>query len=470
MKRIVFAFLLSMSALVLILQSSNQPTIILLAQDDMTPTVVVHVIETNETLAQIAAQYGTTTDAIMNANNISDARFIEVGQTLVIPNAQPATVTNGFRHIVALNDTLPSIAAQYGTSVRRLIELNHIVHPNRLYIGQPLIIGETAPRQANYGYYTVENTDTALAVAARFGMTLDELTALNHLQAPFAVFSGQRLLVRGATDPTSLPIPLSSLRLSSSAPIQGQTVSIRFTSSDEITSVQGTFLERPFTVVHENEYYYGIVAVHSFTPAGVYQLELAFETDTGKRYRDDIRLWVGDGGYDSEAINIPEDRSDLLEPSLVQSELDRVAAVMSGFDSTRYFDGTMILPATGAITSNYGTRRSYNGSPYNTFHGGTDFGGGVGAPITAPADGVVVLAEPLIVRGNVVILDHGWGVYTGYWHLSEIGVQTGQQVQKGEVLGLLGATGLVTGAHLHWEMWVQGVQVDPMQWVQQAFP
>jgi murein DD-endopeptidase MepM/ murein hydrolase activator NlpD len=84
--------------------------------------------------------------------------------------------------------------------------------------------------------------------------------------------------------------------------------------------------------------------------------------------------------------------------------------------------------------------------------------------------GVVILAENLPVRGNATIIDHGWGVITGYWHQSEIYVAVGDVVAPGQTIGVVGSTGRSTGPHLHWEMWVGGVQVDPMQWVQQSFP
>jgi len=81
-----------------------------------------------------------------------------------------------------------------------------------------------------------------------------------------------------------------------------------------------------------------------------------------------------------------------------------------------------------------------------------------------------VFAAPLIVRGNATIIDHGWGVYTGYWHQSRIEVQVGQRVETGQIIGYQGATGRVTGPHLHWEMWVAGEQVDPLEWTETAFP
>ena len=83
----------------------------------------------------------------------------------------------------------------------------------------------------------------------------------------------------------------------------------------------------------------------------------------------------------------------------------------------------------------------------------------------------MLLAEPLAVRGNAVILDHGRGVFSGYWHLSEMKVSVEMEVAAGDVLGLVGNTGLSTGAHLHWELRIGGVAVDPMQFLEEdPFP
>jgi murein DD-endopeptidase MepM/ murein hydrolase activator NlpD len=74
------------------------------------------------------------------------------------------------------------------------------------------------------------------------------------------------------------------------------------------------------------------------------------------------------------------------------------------------------------------------------------------------------------VRGNALVLDHGWGMLTGYWHLSTIEVHVGQRVSQGDLIARIGNTGLSTGAHLHWEMWVGGVNVDPLEWLEPFYP
>jgi murein DD-endopeptidase MepM/ murein hydrolase activator NlpD len=82
----------------------------------------------------------------------------------------------------------------------------------------------------------------------------------------------------------------------------------------------------------------------------------------------------------------------------------------------------------------------------------------------------VVLADQLVVRGNALMIDHGWGLLTGYWHLSTIEVAVGQRVERGDLIGRIGNTGLSTGSHLHWEVWANGVNVNPLQWLDPFYP
>jgi murein DD-endopeptidase MepM/ murein hydrolase activator NlpD len=90
--------------------------------------------------------------------------------------------------------------------------------------------------------------------------------------------------------------------------------------------------------------------------------------------------------------------------------------------------------------------------------------------IYASAPGRVVFAGPMTIRGNTTFIDHGQGVYSGYAHQSEIMVKVGDQVQAGQIIGLIGSTGRVTGPHLHWDIWVNGNQVDPFDWVENNYP
>jgi murein DD-endopeptidase MepM/ murein hydrolase activator NlpD len=176
--------------------------------------------------------------------------------------------------------------------------------------------------------------------------------------------------------------------------------------------------------------------------------------------------------------SLPVDPS-LIDPVVTEPEQKKLEEITALSTATKYWEGQFISPAIAYadstyFTSRYGTRREYTGIgtdlKIDWWHTGLDFGGGDGLAITAPASGIVVFAGPLTVRGNATIIDHGWGVYSGFWHQSQIQVQVGQVVQQNEVIGLVGGTGRVTGAHLHWELWVNGIQVDPLDWLTQAYP
>lgn len=143
--------------------------------------------------------------------------------------------------------------------------------------------------------------------------------------------------------------------------------------------------------------------------------------------------------------------------------------IFTAITPRQLWSGTFSYPLDAPLTDGFGVFRSYNGGPANTYHEGRDLGANLGTPILAAAAGQVVLARPLTVRGNAVILDHGLGVFTGYYHQSRIAVHEGQSVQKGDLLGYVGDTGFANGAHLHWELRIGNVYVDPDEWARVAF-
>jgi murein DD-endopeptidase MepM/ murein hydrolase activator NlpD len=173
------------------------------------------------------------------------------------------------------------------------------------------------------------------------------------------------------------------------------------------------------------------------------------------------------GPYEFQEIVVSQEKADVLTPDVVVAEREHVVSIWSQVSPDLLWREVFQRPISVdyATTSPFGTRRTYSVADIGNFHAGQDFGAPEGTLILAPAPGVVVLAEPLAVRGNAVILDHGQGVFSGYWHMSEINVALGMQVAVGDVLGLTGNTGLSTGAHLHWELRIDGVAVDPLQFL-----
>lgn len=221
-----------------------------------------------------------------------------------------------------------------------------------------------------------------------------------------------------------------------------------------------------------NQRYWALIGLHALTQPGVVGLNVSWQEEDGARGVVRWPVQVVDGGYPTYDIVLPPEKGDLLDPELVRAEAERLAAIWNSPEAEPAWQGRFLRPVADEFVTSapFGQRRSYNSGPVSSFHTGQDFAAPEGAPVIAPAAGTVVLAEPLIVRGNAVVIDHGYGVYSGYWHLSAIEVAKGQPVQPGDLIGLVGTTGLSTGNHLHWELRLHGAAVAPLQWLDQVFP
>ena len=145
----------------------------------------------------------------------------------------------------------------------------------------------------------------------------------------------------------------------------------------------------------------------------------------------------------------------------IEAEQKEQAAIWAASAQERLWSGPFVRPVADPANSAFGTRSVFNGQPRGS-HTGADFLSPSGRPVKAPNAGRVVLAKNLYYSGNCVIIDHGLGVFTYFAHFSKINVAVGDLVTPGQVVGLVGATGRVTGAHLHWTLRVAGARVDPL--------
>lgn len=148
------------------------------------------------------------------------------------------------------------------------------------------------------------------------------------------------------------------------------------------------------------------------------------------------------------------------ERERIEREREEVARVWSRPPGERRWDSGFRLPVAAPLRANFGARRIFNGRPRSR-HNGVDLAADTGAPVAAPAPGTVALARSLYFSGGTVILDHGDGLFTTYFHLSRIDVAAGDTVRTGDSLGAVGATGRATGPHLHWGARLNGARVDP---------
>ena len=175
------------------------------------------------------------------------------------------------------------------------------------------------------------------------------------------------------------------------------------------------------------------------------------------------------GAFDYQEIEIPFNLSPLLDPTLNEEDFNTLVNVHNRVTPERLFT-TFVQPIPGPAISFFGGWRNYNNGSLRGRHTGSDYRAITGTPVGAASEGRVVFAKTLPIHGTHIVIDHGWGVLSGYSHLSEVLVVPGQLVRQGETIGLVGTTGRTQGPHLHFEMAVNGKWVDPIQFLDLTIP
>ncbi len=176
------------------------------------------------------------------------------------------------------------------------------------------------------------------------------------------------------------------------------------------------------------------------------------------------------GSFFYQDIQLPYAVSDLLNPDLNAREEALLRSTHRRITPENYWQGNLQQPVPGMLISEFGGIRTYNDGVYEGRHTGADYRAGTGEPAMAAGHGRVVFANFLDIRGNHIVIDHGLGIFTGYSHLSDILVVPGQRVLAGDIIGAVGTTGRSQGAHMHLELAVYGVWVDPPQFMSLPIP
>ena len=280
--------------------------------------------------------------------------------------------------------------------------------------------------------------------------------------------------VTGSASAATWSVRAQPMRLVNGAPVL-----FEMKPPTRLKSLSGSWLghEISFSFDASTKMWFALAGVSLETTPGTYSLELTGETEAGKSANKSLsfsqKFTVARGKYPKIAAKLsvegkftepdPEQQKQIAEG--VQIKKDYLSRVTP----EREWSGQFAAPADAAISDVFGSERIFNGKTSSP-HLGLDFRMPSGTPVAAMNDGTVLLARPLYFEGNFVVLDHGQGLLTLYLHLSEFKVKEGDQVKRGQIIGLSGGTGRATGPHLHVAVRWQGTYLDPAQLIRLRLP
>ena len=434
----------------------------------------MYIVQAGDTLLRIADRFNVSLTELITANPSINPDFLTEGQRIIIPGLQGVSGVLE-TEVISLGDSLRSLSRRTQVSDQQLKKLNRMVSPTELYVGTSLIVPMQEQQEPLSTRISPSTGESLLELAVKQGSDPWTLASINKLSGTWNTLPGDVLYSPTGSNEgnvTGLPSVFSTASIEPLPIVQGGTEAIRVQVPEGV-SLSGMLVDMPLHFFPAGSGQVALQGIHALLEPGVYPLSIEATLPDGSKQSFEQMVLVTSGGYGSEELYVPPET---IDPAVVEPENQTILSVTRPATPTQYWDGIFEAPSIypDEFTSLYGRKRVYHGSGTDLviegFHTGLDFAGGEGLQISAPAAGTVVFAAPLTVRGNATIIDHGRGVYSGFWHQSQIFVNVGDKVEKGQVIGLVGGTGRVTGAHLHWEVWVNGVQVNPLNWLDQAYP
>ena len=260
--------------------------------------------------------------------------------------------------------------------------------------------------------------------------------------------------------------PRLAISHSARALAPGEAVLLTFkAAAGALTSVRGAAFGQPFSAYPgaSGDTWHALVGIDLSARPGRTAVEAEARLADGSRLAASLPLKVAAKTFATRRLAVAPEF--VTPPPAEEARIERerllLNRILSAISPRHLWDEGFERPADGAVISVFGVRSVYNGEA-RAPHRGIDFRGAAGTPVRAPARGVVVLAAPLYFSGSTVVLDHGLGVFSMLAHLSRIDVKPGTIVVGGDVVGAIGATGRVTGPHLHWTLRIGAAAVDPL--------
>ncbi len=264
-----------------------------------------------------------------------------------------------------------------------------------------------------------------------------------------------------------------SLRWQPAKLVNGTPVLFEVAPPTRLTRLSAKWFEHEVFFAYDaaSKSWYALAGISLETLPGTYALELKGATSSGREVLFSRKITVRRAKYPSIAVTVAKKYTEPSPEQLQRIHEDKTVKqdVFRHTDAEREWSGNFHVPVNAPISDVFGTRRMFNGKA-QSMHQGLDYAVPGGTPISAVNAGTVLLASPLYFEGNCVVLDHGQGLQTLYFHLSEIKVKPGERVERGQEIGLSGGTGRATGPHLHLAVRWQGIYLNPATLVALRLP
>ena len=244
---------------------------------------------------------------------------------------------------------------------------------------------------------------------------------------------------------------------------QGKVLRVKLMAAEGVKEVSGRFVNRKFPCYKKGDDYVGIIGVPINQKVGHYNLELIVTYNDGQSESITKKMKLWETKFPFSRYWLRPARNKLRARQTINNEWARVEKVLIIKGSEKQWSGKFIKPIDSFITQGFGHRQIINGKRSGN-HRGMDLRAKIGTKVLAPNKGKIVFADTLKAFGGTLVLDHGQGIHTLYFHLSKFKVTLGQTVKKGEIIALSGNSGISSGPHLHWGMSVHNLRVDPLQW------
>jgi murein DD-endopeptidase MepM/ murein hydrolase activator NlpD len=256
------------------------------------------------------------------------------------------------------------------------------------------------------------------------------------------------------------PNPVAPIRVK-----QGDVFYFSVPAGPDGESAQGRFRGRtiPFFRTEDGRKFGALVGVDLADPPSKQDLLVEVSGKGGVMKRRHYPVQVVLVHFATQELTVPQNYVDLDDETAkrVEEEKEKILQSLTKVTTERLWSGRFIMPVDGKIAGSFGRRRIINGQPRSP-HNGEDINAPQGTVVRATNEGIIALVGDFFFSGKSIVLDHGLGLYTMYFHLDEVDVAEGEKISKGAVLGKVGATGRATGPHLHWGMRIDGARVNPL--------